>query len=252
MFGSAGWRCRTVFSSTAPPRGVRRYATRTALCTSRPGRSRGSRSPSTRRCCAARCGSRKPLRCFPSCTERFLRPVFRSPGRRSSDRSSLPRWSPEPCAGRAVRRREGACGGSGEPVAGRARAPGVGPRRVPRRRARLDRDVRERRRARSEGASALRLTADRADARLLARGERRGGEGAGSRARACSASGDDRGDRRLGGGLRLDGAESREPDRPCARATGFELQRRFSTAEPSDAQVEVADAARDACLALEQ
>jgi uncharacterized protein YqhQ len=33
---------------------------------------------------------------------------------------------------------------------------------------------------------------------------------------------------------------------------GFELQRRFSTAEPSDAQLEVANVARDACLALER
>ena len=48
---------------------------------------------------------------------------------------------------------------------------------------------------------------------------------------------------------------SRNPGHPLARALarpGLELQRRFSTAEPSPAQVEVADAARDACLALEQ
>ena len=48
---------------------------------------------------------------------------------------------------------------------------------------------------------------------------------------------------------------ARNPENRIARALarpGFELQRRFSTAEPSDAQVEVADAARDACLALEQ
>ena len=46
----------------------------------------------------------------------------------------------------------------------------------------------------------------------------------------------------------------RNPGNPLARALarpGFELQRRFSTAEPSEGQVEVADAARDACLALE-
>ena len=48
---------------------------------------------------------------------------------------------------------------------------------------------------------------------------------------------------------------ARNPGHPLARALarpGFELQKRFSTAEPSEAQVEVADAARDACLALEQ
>jgi len=48
---------------------------------------------------------------------------------------------------------------------------------------------------------------------------------------------------------------TRNPKHPVARALarpGFELQRRFSTAEPSSAQVEVADAARDACLARER
>ena len=48
---------------------------------------------------------------------------------------------------------------------------------------------------------------------------------------------------------------ARNPEHRLSRALarpGFELQRRFSTAEPSEAQVEVADAARDACLALEQ
>jgi len=48
---------------------------------------------------------------------------------------------------------------------------------------------------------------------------------------------------------------NRHPGHPLARALsrpGFELQRRFSTAEPSPEQLEVADAARDACLALER
>ena len=48
---------------------------------------------------------------------------------------------------------------------------------------------------------------------------------------------------------------TRNPEHPLARLLalpGLEIQRRFSTAEPSDAQVEVADAARDACLALER
>jgi uncharacterized protein YqhQ len=47
---------------------------------------------------------------------------------------------------------------------------------------------------------------------------------------------------------------ARNPEHPLARVLarpGMEIQRRFSTAEPSDEQVEVADAARDACLALE-
>ena len=48
---------------------------------------------------------------------------------------------------------------------------------------------------------------------------------------------------------------SRNPRHPLARALarpGFEIQKRFSTAEPSHEQLEVADAARDACLALER
>lgn len=59
----------------------------------------------------------------------------------------------------------------------------------------------------------------------------------------------------MGGSLELFSWVARNPENPFARVLarpGFELQRRFSTAEPSDAQVEVADTARDACLALER
>lgn len=59
----------------------------------------------------------------------------------------------------------------------------------------------------------------------------------------------------LGASLELFAWVARNPEHPAARALawpGLELQRRFSTAEPTDDQVEVADAARDACLALEQ
>jgi uncharacterized protein YqhQ len=59
----------------------------------------------------------------------------------------------------------------------------------------------------------------------------------------------------VGGSLELLSWAGRNPGNPLARALvrpGFELQRRLSTAEPSEAQVEVADAARDACLALER
>lgn len=58
----------------------------------------------------------------------------------------------------------------------------------------------------------------------------------------------------IGASVELFAWMTRNPQHPLARVLsrpGFELQRRFSTAEPSDAQVEVADAARDACLALE-
>jgi uncharacterized protein YqhQ len=59
----------------------------------------------------------------------------------------------------------------------------------------------------------------------------------------------------VGASVELFAWMSRNPEHPLARVLarpGFELQRRFSTAEPSVAQVEVADAARDACLALER
>lgn len=59
----------------------------------------------------------------------------------------------------------------------------------------------------------------------------------------------------VGASVELFGWMLRNPRNPVARALarpGLELQRRFSTAEPSADQVEVANAARDACLALEQ
>jgi len=59
----------------------------------------------------------------------------------------------------------------------------------------------------------------------------------------------------IGASVELFSWMTRNPKHPVARVLarpGFELQRRFSTAEPSPAQVEVADAARDACLALER
>ncbi len=58
----------------------------------------------------------------------------------------------------------------------------------------------------------------------------------------------------LGASVELFSWVTRNPTNPVARVLarpGFELQRRLSTAEPSEAQVEVANNARDACLALE-
>jgi uncharacterized protein YqhQ len=51
----------------------------------------------------------------------------------------------------------------------------------------------------------------------------------------------------------LFGWMTRNPDNPLSRALskpGHELQHRFSTAEPTPAQLEVAEAALAACLAL--
>jgi uncharacterized protein YqhQ len=59
----------------------------------------------------------------------------------------------------------------------------------------------------------------------------------------------------VGGSVEIFAWVARNPEHPLARLLarpGFELQRRFSTKEPSDEQLEVADAARDACLALER
>ncbi|MCS7007262.1 MAG: DUF1385 domain-containing protein [Thermoleophilia bacterium] len=58
----------------------------------------------------------------------------------------------------------------------------------------------------------------------------------------------------VGGAVELHAWAARNPGRALAALVarpGLELQRRFSTVEPSQAQLEVADAARDACLELE-
>jgi uncharacterized protein YqhQ len=58
----------------------------------------------------------------------------------------------------------------------------------------------------------------------------------------------------IGAALELHAWAVRNPGRALARLVsrpGLELQRRLSTAEPSPEQLEVANAARDACLALE-
>jgi len=59
----------------------------------------------------------------------------------------------------------------------------------------------------------------------------------------------------IGGSVEVFSWVARNPSHPVARALarpGFELQRHLSTAEPSGDQLEVANAARDACLALER
>jgi uncharacterized protein YqhQ len=59
----------------------------------------------------------------------------------------------------------------------------------------------------------------------------------------------------IGGSVEVFSWVARNPSHPVARALarpGFELQRHLSTAEPSGDQLEVANSARDACLALER
>jgi uncharacterized protein YqhQ len=58
----------------------------------------------------------------------------------------------------------------------------------------------------------------------------------------------------IGGSVEVFSWVARNPTHPLARVLarpGFELQRHLSTADPTPEQLEVADAARDACLALE-
>ena len=59
----------------------------------------------------------------------------------------------------------------------------------------------------------------------------------------------------IGGSVEIFSWVARNPSHPLARVLarpGFELQRHLSTAEPSGDQLDVANAARDACLALER
>ena len=106
-----------------------------------------------------------------------------------------------------------------------------GSRRLPRRRAHLDRHVRERRQP-LRRSTALRLAAHRADGRLLARRERRRCEGAGgTRPRAPRGHG-----RRHRGSVEVFSwvAQTRRIRSPRLLARpGFEIQRHLSTAEPS-------------------
>jgi uncharacterized protein YqhQ len=59
----------------------------------------------------------------------------------------------------------------------------------------------------------------------------------------------------IGGSVEVFSWVARHPTHPVAKVLarpGFELQRHLSTAEPSGQQLEVANAARDACLELER
>jgi uncharacterized protein YqhQ len=59
----------------------------------------------------------------------------------------------------------------------------------------------------------------------------------------------------IGGSVEVFSWAARNPDHRLARVLtrpGFELQRHLSTADPSGDQLEVANVARDACLALER
>ena len=108
------------------------------------------------------------------------------------------------------------CGRRSVP-AGCARAAGAGSGRLPRGGAHLHRHVRERRDARSQGASPLRLAAHRADGRIVARGERRRVEGAGRYQEHRAARGDGGRDRRLRRGLLVGRPQPVASRRACPR-----------------------------------
>ena len=84
-------------------------------------------------------------------------------------------------------------------------------------------------------------------------GQRARGARAGAPSAAGPGGGADRRDRRGDRALRLDDAGiPRIRSRAALAKPGHELQHRFSTAEPSAEQLEVAEAALEACLELEQ
>ena len=200
-------------------------------CTDRRGASgccRRSSGRSPRRSCRCRAGV-----CSPRCSaapsscrairRTTLRPVVR-----------------ELLAGRALARAR-------RPRAARRRARGV-----PRRGAHLDRDLRARRGA-AEGARALRLAPRRSDAAddggRQPRSSSRCPRGYRPAAKVAATVG------ALAASTEIFGWMTRHPRHPLARALampGHELQHRLGTREPSADQLEVAEAALRACLALEE
>ena len=197
---------------------------------------------------------RSPSRSCRRCVARSRRRVSRSSGRACSARSSERRSQRVRCAARDCRpgaREIAAAGVAFLPAALALRGPE--PRRLPRGRAHLDRHVRERRDAGAEGASSLWLAAHRADGRVVARGERRRIEGAGGHAQPHAARRHGGGDRRLGRGVLVGRPQPVAPARTRARAARASSSNAISRrpSRPAD-QLEVANAARDACLALER
>ena len=158
--GSAGWRSPTACSCTARPPGPARCGCR-----------RDARVASGAQAASARPSVASPLLRGPGAARRGVRAPARSPAARSRGAAAVRaaararrRWSPAPViAGRRARHARADAGGAGDAsptcsslVAGRPCAARRRARRLPRRRAHLDRHLRARRAAR-EGARALRL-----------------------------------------------------------------------------------------------
>ena len=148
------------------------------------------------------------------------------------------------CAG--ARRR------SALPRAGRARAAGLGGRRLSRCRAHLDRQLRAGE-ARDQGTQPLWLTSR--SARSLSRPRSATRSRRASRCRRVDLHGSERSSFAVAASTEIFGWMVRNPEKRLARALakpGHELQHRFATAEPSPEQIEVAEAALAACLELER
>ena len=254
--GSAGWRSRTACSSTGRPPGPARCGCPTGrLEVARATASASAPPRSRRRSCAARPASRELFALLPEVRRRV-------PGAAAAVRAARRCSAGMAASAVVVRLLRGtnklAPGGAGARspgcvslAPGGDRAAPVGPRRLPRRRARLDRDVRARRGAR-EGARALRRP-PRRPAAPDERGRRRARE---PRARALPGPGAARGRgrlaRRLDRDLRLDAAA---PGRE-ARAGALEARATSSsTGSPRPSPRRRSSRSRrprsQACLALE-
>ena len=129
-----------------------------------------------------------------------------------------------------------------------AGTPRSGPRRLPRRRAHLDRELRARRRACHEGARALRDASGRAAARHVCARQRAGRDGRPTRSprrRQRPPARSARSRRRSRSSPGWSGIAA-NPLARALRRPGHELQARLATDEPSAEQLEVAEAALEA------
>ena len=192
-------------------------------------------------------------RCCRRCGARFRRRASRSSDRACSPRFSAPRSRRGRCAARGCRPGRGrsplpasrSCPPRSH-CAGRTSPPTTAPSTSRSGRTRTAASPR-RRSIRAAARSSSRRWSRRRSQRTSSRRRRRPARAAslGSSGRPARSAAPSRSSR----GLRA----TRE--HPLARVLarpGFELQRHLSTAEPSDDQLEVANAARDACLALER
>ena len=204
------------------------------------------------RSCVARSRSRKRSPSCRWCEEHFPKRASRSSGPPCSARSPRRQLLRVLSGARVSLRERGSSSPAGSRSSRLSSRSGARPRRVPRRGARLDRHLRERRYARTQGAPTVRLATHRAHGCLVARGERRRVEGARRDPRDGATVGP-------GGccgwfrrALLLGRAEPGESVRTGARDPGSSSSDGSPPRSRRMLQLEVANVARDACLALER